>query len=329
VSDTRRRPDPPCIYCGGDRPPLKVEHVMSRALGTYLNNWTLSCVCDDCNHYFSKFELALGRDSLEAIRRLDLGVKPPADAAKLLYRRVSSTVAGDGPNSGMHVDLVAGEGATRISPAAVAQVAFRLENESEWTLLRERDLTETNVTRFKDPTARVALRLIVQKGQPFESLLTRLRELGIAFVEEHRHLDRGLNEPGQALHVQYDVLIDDDIRRATSKIVFNYATFVFGADVMRRPEFDHARRFIRFGEEPEPIATAKDQRVLAGPESETTTVHACGVQWVESFGLVGLLTLFNHVSYWTRLAPKECTHLAGLQSAHVFDPIKREIRSQV
>lgn len=39
----------PCIYCGSTKPPSKREHVMSRALGTFEQNWTLDCVCDDCN----------------------------------------------------------------------------------------------------------------------------------------------------------------------------------------------------------------------------------------------------------------------------------------
>src|SRR4051812_32898742 len=52
----------PCIYCGSTQPPTKREHVMSRALGMFEQNWTLDCVCDDCNKYFGdNLELPLGR----------------------------------------------------------------------------------------------------------------------------------------------------------------------------------------------------------------------------------------------------------------------------
>lgn len=57
-----------CIYCGSTRPPTKREHVMSRVLGTFEQNWTLDCVCDECNKYFAdNLELPLGRDSREAL----------------------------------------------------------------------------------------------------------------------------------------------------------------------------------------------------------------------------------------------------------------------
>jgi len=50
----------PCIYCASRTPPTKREHVMSQALGKFEQNWTLDCVCDDCNKYFAdNLELAL------------------------------------------------------------------------------------------------------------------------------------------------------------------------------------------------------------------------------------------------------------------------------
>src|SRR5438105_15769881 len=67
----------PCIYCGSIRPATKREHVMSRALGTFEQNWTLDCVCDECNQYFAdNLELPLGRDSREAVFSIDLGIRP-------------------------------------------------------------------------------------------------------------------------------------------------------------------------------------------------------------------------------------------------------------
>ena len=54
----------------------KREHVMSRALGTFEQNWTLDCVSDECNKYFAdNLERPLGRDSREALFRIDLGLK--------------------------------------------------------------------------------------------------------------------------------------------------------------------------------------------------------------------------------------------------------------
>src|SRR5437764_15461655 len=91
-----------CVYCRSTGPPEKREHVMSQALGTFEQNWTLDCVCDGCNEYFANhLELALGRDSGEALLRLELGLKPPAGASELLHDRVRTTLQDPGPFDGI------------------------------------------------------------------------------------------------------------------------------------------------------------------------------------------------------------------------------------
>src|SRR5580700_6448578 len=93
----RSRAEEPCIYCKSTAPRTKREHVMPQALGTFAQNWTLDCVCDDCNHFFSReLELALGRDSAEAFLRIDCGVKPPTSAEKLLNKRMTATLNAPG-----------------------------------------------------------------------------------------------------------------------------------------------------------------------------------------------------------------------------------------
>jgi len=48
-----------------------------------LDELRAGCVCDDCNHFFSReLELALGRDSAEAFLRIECGGKPPTPAKK-------------------------------------------------------------------------------------------------------------------------------------------------------------------------------------------------------------------------------------------------------
>ena len=57
----------------------------------------LDCVCDECNEYFAdKLELALGRDSREALLRIELGLKPAAGASELLNRRIRTTLQDPG-----------------------------------------------------------------------------------------------------------------------------------------------------------------------------------------------------------------------------------------
>src|SRR5688572_29386815 len=125
----------PCIYCGSTRPPTKREHVMSRALGTFEQNWTLDSVCDECNKYFAdNLELPLGRDSREALFRIDLGFKPAASARQLLNRRIKTSLHDPGQFDGMRVLMAPSDDGTEMIPVPVPQVALRREGD-DWCFL--------------------------------------------------------------------------------------------------------------------------------------------------------------------------------------------------
>ena len=122
---------------------------MSRALGTFEKNWTLDCVCDECNmHFANTLELALGRDSREALFRIDLGLKPASGASELLNRRIKTTLQDPGPFDGVRVLMTPSEDGTAIVPAPVPQVGFRREDGS-WRFLIEKEITPANVEEFK------------------------------------------------------------------------------------------------------------------------------------------------------------------------------------
>lgn len=55
------------------------------------------------------------------------------------------------------------------------------------------------------------------------------------------------------------------------------ATKILGSATIRRPDFDVARRFVRFGEEPDTLVTAQRISILVGPEAEKTKTHVCGL----------------------------------------------------
>jgi len=105
---------------------------MSRALGTFEKNWTLDCVCDECNKYFAdNLELALGRDSREALFRIDLGLKPASGASELLNRRIKTTLQDPGPFDGVRVLMTpSDDGPSRSGSMALALIASACDNGS-------------------------------------------------------------------------------------------------------------------------------------------------------------------------------------------------------
>lgn len=308
----------PCIYCGCTLPVTKREHVMSRALGTFEHSWTLACVCDACNQYFAdNLELALGRDSREALFRIDLGLKPARDVTQLLNRRVKASLQDPGPFGGIRVLMSPSETGEEVVPVPVPQVGLRCDG-GDWLFLTEKELTLENIRPFEG--AAVEIR-IFGVGDDCDRLRQRLAAIGFDFVETHRALDRPITEQPK-LTVAYDINVDATIVRAACKIGFNYAAKVLGASVVRGARFDAARRFVRYGEAPVRLATVQQLSVLVGPGAESARLHACGLGWHGGY-LVALVSLFNEITYGLRLCSAEPDEFSGAR--HFFDPLTRTI----
>lgn len=308
-----------CIYCPSTTPPKKREHVMSQALGTFEQNWTLDCVCDACNEYFANnLELALGRDSREALLRIEHGLKSPAGASQLLNRRIKTTLQDPGQFDGIRVLMRPSSDGTQVVPEPIPQVGFRLAGE-EWTFLTERELTPENVRRFQS-TLPVEIR-IHGVGSECERLRQKLADCGVEFQETHRVLDQPITEQS-SMSVLFEINNDETIVRAACKIGFNYAAKILGCGTVRQNRFDAARRFVRHGEAPVRIASAQRLSILVGPGAESTRIHACGLGWDGGYLMV-LVSLFNELTYGLRLC--EATSNEFPRAQHFFDPWGRAI----
>ena len=320
-----RNSSEPCIYCGSTAPRTNREHVMSQALGTFEQNWTIDCVCDECNHFFSReLELALGRDSAEAFLRVDFGVKPPATAEKFLNTRMRGTLNAPGHFDGARVVMKPTEAEDGILPVPPPQVGFRRAGE-DWRYILERDLTEESILKMAGGTLEEVEVKVIGPGDDLPRLTQRLATLGFKFVETYRFLDQPI-AASASISVEHEFILDTTLRRAAAKIAFNYAAKVLGPEVMRRPDFDAVRRFVRFGEEAETLVTAQRISILVGPEAETTRTHACGLGWLAPRReLIAIVSLFNQVTYGIRMCRSESNEWASVTSQHLFDPIKHTI----
>ena len=258
-----------------------------RHWGTFEHNCTLGCVCDECNKYFAdNLELSLGRDSREALFRIDLGLKPPAGAAELLNRRVKTSLQDPGQFDGMRLMMRPSDDGTGIIPRPVPQVGFRREGEN-WRFLTEKELTSENVQEFT--RSHVEIR-VYGVGPDCDRLRQRLAAFGINFVENHRALDQPITEQS-SLTVVHDINVDETIIRAACKIGFNYAAKLLGCATVRRAGFDGARRFVRYGETPVRVATVQQLSILVGPGAEASRIHACGLGLDRGY-LVVMVSLF-------------------------------------
>ncbi len=141
-----------CIYCLEYREvcAFKKEHVLPRAFGSYRNNLTLTdCVCIDCNQYFgNNLELFLSRDSIEALRRLEYGLKPLKDIDELHLDRLSFSVAQEGDWKGVRLRPKVEEGELVVEP--FAQVGLAKRGGRDWIYLTEQELADPGKAIPKD-----------------------------------------------------------------------------------------------------------------------------------------------------------------------------------
>ena len=314
-----------CIYCFSTTPPRGVEHVVSKAIGVFEQNWTLDCVCDECNNYFSKtHELTLGRDSAEGLLRVMTGVKPVEKIEEFRNRNVTFSLEHPGPLNGALLRMRAD--GNNVVPVPTPQVAFRREG-GDWEHVLERDLTLEVVASLSGSSVEIKI-LGVNANGDLERLKEKLRSLGVEFQEEWRLMDEPLAQAGDPFSVLHTFNITDDHRRAAAKICFNYLAKVMGADFARRSEFDHVRRFIRYGGgNGSHLVSVQRMSVLVGTDAQRSRTHGMGFEWMpDRRELVGIATFFNEMTYGVRLGHNPTDEWVGFSSLHFFDPTTREIR---
>ena len=119
-------------------------------MGRFEQNWTLDCICDECNGFFSReLELALGRDSAEAFFRIEAGVKAPASAEKFLDKHMKFTVTGSQHFDGARAMMRSTVEGDSLVPEVVPQVALRRPGK-DWSYLPERQLTADTIRDWLD-----------------------------------------------------------------------------------------------------------------------------------------------------------------------------------
>src|SRR5262245_2467501 len=93
-----------CIYCLEEKPPEAFtgrEHVTPQAYGRFENNLALRCCCGGCTTYFGRgIDMKFGRDSVEAVVRVNAGLKSAQEFKSLGRRSTSYVEIQGGPYAG-------------------------------------------------------------------------------------------------------------------------------------------------------------------------------------------------------------------------------------
>jgi hypothetical protein len=175
----------PCIYCLQDKPlgAFHVEHVIPQALGTFENNLTLNySVCKDCNQFFGdNLEIVLTRGTIEAIHRLEYGIKPLSEVRDLKYHQLTLTITAPGDWYGVKVHLVVEGDPPKLVIEPLPQVGFLRKSTSEWQYFTEVEIQNSKLVTDEDLDKKTAIEILARSEAQEDRIKELLKEQGIDF----------------------------------------------------------------------------------------------------------------------------------------------------
>lgn len=328
---------PTCVYCRQTDPShgFNREHVVPYAFAKGFGGALVltGTVCTDCNQYFGDtFDRLLGRDSIEALLRLDHGLKDPSELAGMFEERVHVRLPMDGSEwGGTHLRLVAPPpGARGPFVDVVPQVGFERRDGQGWEYFTEDDLRD-RADELREFVARECgpRRKVLYDSEDGKA---RLRALVAEKGFRIREIEDTAGFPPFAsgnIRAEVQYRMDQIIARAAAKIGFNYLVHSAGTAFALDEEFDPVRGFVRYDMgipptfvRPQATPMLEDRRGGAPPRCHVLTVFWDG----RRRDVLARLTLFNNHSYLVRL----CQYYRGVWreiiSGHTYDLDTREVR---
>lgn len=318
-----------CIYCL-ERKPLSdfnTEHVLHRAFGGFEGALTLVApydpgVCRDCNNEFGKtIDIAITRDSIEALLRVDAGLKSVEEMKGMFRRRLTARLEDDHEWGPLYMTFLPGPTAETYVVAPAPQVRFA-KHGGGYKCLTEDQLKTTNPNDDAE--------INPEKNDLFwnrlddhagERLVALLATYGVSFKKGNPfQVPEGITE----VDTETRWLADRVIARAVAKIAFNYLAKVSGAvspEFIFRPMFDDVRRFIRNDDG----KAGKFVHVTPPPESlglheRPSQDHVLAVRWEEDDAghILGFVKLFGFAEYIVRLAKSPTGVWLDIGTAHNY-----------
>jgi hypothetical protein len=335
----RNRPatPPTCIYCRSTTNPFNREHAINEAFGTFkvepdLDFYLRDMVCQPCNQSFGdSIDLALGRDSAEAVLRFTFNLKSPAKARQLQYKRLRLKFWIPGEFFGAYFELGSDAVGLNLVPIFPPQIGLRWKGTTKTKWLLESEVSAEAISEYRHaPKGNVEMLILGPHEEDRARVESAVRIAGIP-IRNKRDV-AGHTQQDDQIVTQVSMLLDSRILRAVAKIAFNYVACVHGAGFVLRSDFNDLRNYIRYGTESGfPFVVQANGGILTGEprESKFTNGHLITLEWNRAErGLLSRVSLFNHAKYHVLF----CTHYSGvwsneLVSGHHFDIKTGEVSS--
>jgi hypothetical protein len=318
----------PCIYCVEKKPDddFNREHVVQQAFGSFdTSNLVLDCVCTDCNDYFGRtIDLTLARDSIEGFDRYLSGMRPTSKYKGLGARSKTFVEFKEGTMKGATGYITANPDGGELWVLPLPQIGFSQPHvnngEPLWFFRDEVPTVDELEQRFafkKGETLNIQC-----PGLEWDDAAAILAEKDFKKVEQVGEMPplvgRVFTETvGQVGRTQM---------RAAAKVAFNYLAAVAGAALVRCPQFNDVRDFIRFDRGLNYVMASRNPWGVFGASGRVPRGHYLAVETRPSGQIVAQVSLMLRVRYVIPLTLiRFTTGVPRVSSAHFFDVARKAI----
>jgi hypothetical protein len=285
-----------CIYC---REPLPVsvpaEHVIPQSFGKFHSNFTLHCVCSQCNGFFgSRLEWALQHNSVEGILRLqhELGSGSIGSGRSVVFR-----VSDPGPWEGAFFRIKS-KGKTKPQTIPLTQLGARRNSTEHIQWYRLTEITPKLALKYPKGS-QSEFQVVGSSKKELDAVVKKMNAAGIAFIQKGRMTPP--IDPNGTVGGSFESAFSDQISRCIAKVAFNYLAFVHGAAFVLSTEFDSVRAYIRYGQKPAVTIVRPHTKGLLLEErlgGSATDGHILQIDWSpDNRSVVANVSLFNSLRY--------------------------------
>lgn len=311
--------------------------MLHRAFGGFEEALTLVApydpgVCRECNDYFSStVDLAITRDSIEALLRVEHGIKAVTDIKGMLASRIEIRLPADHRFGPLWLTLLPGPTGHESTVAPMPQVRFGRRGGGSFICLNEAQLrAEDPRENLDSDAARKSLFWNASDEAAKDRLIAILDSYGIGFSPGEKFVaPEGVDE----IDTEIQWLVDRLIGRAIAKIAFNYLaknSAAAGRDFVFSVMFDPVRRFVRYGEGAKArqfVDVFNAPTKMLPTERKDADQHVLAIRWEEEpkGHILGYVKLFDYAEYVVRLAKEPRGIWLDLAAAHTYSLKTRRV----
>lgn len=317
-----------CIYCKTSKPGqlFDTEHVLPQAFGKFAGNFTLvNVVCQECNQYFGDtIDLELGKGTMEGVKRFEHGIKRPHEFSRF-SKNISSMQIAEGEWKGLLTFMRYSKERGDIVLDCFPQIGFRLQGKDEYQFFKTDSFPSKEQLR--------EMRFDSQHDRPLIAVGMSDCEAKVAFsrlgMDFESKGEAFLPPSGEPLECEMITRIDNLVKRALSKIAFNYLARWEGSEFVLQSDFDIIREFIRYDRSvPYPVFECTDTPILDDEPVEGFRRHGHIITINtadDGVSLCAQVSLQNIMKYCVSLSRNYSGVKRDVRRGHFFDINSRKI----